>query len=183
MKKFSPDLRGTPERHLYYLTLDTQRDRPDPSLDPDEMFPYHRMTAKEAAWYYSRSALATLVSNGNPGRAIELFEELVSVLAARIRFILPGTEYSLYLERELERLPVLYERVGQFEDALQCTSVSFHAFRTERPLRRCCNPPAGRLAAPTVPVRWSGRGGTLSRPDLRMDGCGQPKSTIRSRAT
>ena len=116
------------ERHLYYLTLDTQRDRPAPRFDLKEQFPYHHMTAKEAAWYYSRAALAVLVSNGNPGQAIELFEELVSVLASRIRFLLPGAEYSLYLDRELERLPILYERVGQFEDALRFTPVSFTNF-------------------------------------------------------
>ena len=116
------------ERHLYYLTLDTHPDRPSPRFDPEDRFPYHHMTAREAAWYYSRAALAVLVSHSDPDRAIELFEELDSVLAPRIRFLLPGAEYSLYLERELERLPVLYERVGRFEDALSSTSASFTQF-------------------------------------------------------
>ena len=116
------------ERHLYYMTLDTRRDRPAPRFDPEERFPYHHMTAREATWYYSRAALAVLVSNANPGQAIELLEELHSVFAPRIRFLLPETEYSLYLDRELERLPILYERVERFEDALRFTSVSFTHF-------------------------------------------------------
>ena len=38
------------ERHLYYLTLDTRRDRPVPLFDPKEMFPNHHMTAREATY-------------------------------------------------------------------------------------------------------------------------------------
>ena len=34
--------------YLYYLTLDTRRDRPAPQFDPEEMFPNHRMTTREA---------------------------------------------------------------------------------------------------------------------------------------
>ena len=113
------------ERHLYYLTMDTRRDRPAPQLDPEEMFPNHHMTTREATYYYSRAALAVLVSKSDPEQAIELFEELDSIFAPRMRFHLPGAEHSLYLDRELDRLPVLYERVGRFEDALRSTSVSF----------------------------------------------------------
>ena len=116
------------ERHLYYLTLDTRRDRPAPRFDPEEMFPNHHMTVREATYYYSRAALAILVSKSDPGQAIELFEELDSIFAPRIRFYLPGAEHSLYLDRELDRLPVLYERVGRFEDALTFTSISFTHF-------------------------------------------------------
>ncbi len=113
------------ERRLYYLTLDTRCDRPTPRFDPEEMFPNHHMTAKEATYYYSRAALAVLVSKSDPEQAIELFEELDSIFAPRMRFHLPGTDCSLYLDGELDRLPVLYERVGQFEDALTFTSISF----------------------------------------------------------
>ena len=116
------------ERRLYYLTLDTIRNRPEPRFDPKEMFPNYHMTARESTYYYSRAALAVLVSNSDPGQAIELFEELDSIFAPRIRFYLPGSEHSLYLDRELDRLPVLYERVGRFEDALRFTSVSFTHF-------------------------------------------------------
>ena len=110
---------------LYDLTLDTRRDRPAPQFDPEEMFPNHHMTAREATYYYSRAALAVLVSNSDPGQAIELFEELDSLFSPHIRFHLPGAARGLRLERELDRLPVLYERVGRFEDALRFTSVSF----------------------------------------------------------
>ena len=113
------------ERRLYYLTLDTRRDRPVPRFDPEEMFPKHRMTTREATYYYSRAALAVLVSMSNPEQAIELFEELDSIFAPRMRFHLPETDHSLYLDGELDRLPVLYERVGRFEDALTFTSISF----------------------------------------------------------
>ena len=116
------------ERRLYYLTLDTSRYRPAPLFDPKEMFPNHHMTTRESTYYYSRAALAVLVSNSDPGQAIELFEELDSIFAPRIRFYLPGSEHSLYLDRELDRLPVLYERVGRFEDALTFTSISFTNF-------------------------------------------------------
>ena len=113
------------ERHLYYLTLDTRRDRPAPRFDPEEMFPKHHMTTREATYYYSRAALAVLVSKRDPEQAIELFEELDSIFAPRMRFHLPETDHSLYLDGELDRLPVLYERVGRFEDALTFTSISF----------------------------------------------------------
>ena len=116
---------GEAERRLYYLTLDTRRDRPAPRFDPEEMFPKHHMTTREAAYYYSRAALAVLVSKSNPEQAIELFEELDSIFAPRMRFHLPETDHSLYLDGELDRLPVLYERVGRFEDALTFTSISF----------------------------------------------------------
>ena len=116
-------------RHpLYYLTLKTRRDRPVPRFDPQEMFPNHRMTAREATYYYSRAALAVLVSKGNPDQAIELFEDLNSIFVPRIRYLLPRGDYSLYLERELDRLPVLYERIGRFEDALNFTPISFDHF-------------------------------------------------------
>ncbi len=114
------------ERHLYYLTLDTRRDRPAPRFEQEEMFSNHHMTTREATYYYSRAALAVLVSNSDPGQAIELFEELDSIFAPRIRFCLPGAEHSLYLDRD--RLSALYERVGRFEDALTFTSISFTHF-------------------------------------------------------
>ena len=113
---------------LYYLTLDTMRDGPALRFDPEEMYPNHHMTAREATYYYSRAALAVLVSKSDPGQAIELFQELNSTFTPRIRFHLPGVGHSLYLERELDRLPILYERVGRFEDALRFTSVSFTLF-------------------------------------------------------
>ena len=116
------------ERHLYYLTLDTRHDRPAPRFDPEEMFPNHHMTAREATYYYSRAALAVLVSKSDPGQAIELFEDLDSIFAPRMRFHLPGADHSLYLDRELGRLPILYERVGRFEDALRFTPLSFTHF-------------------------------------------------------
>ena len=116
------------QQRLYYLTLDTRRERPAPQFDPDEMFPIHRMTNGEAIFYYSRAALAVLVSKSDPRQAIELFEELESIFVPRMRFHLPGAERSLYLDRELDRLPALYERVGRFEDALKFKSVSFTRF-------------------------------------------------------
>ena len=82
------------ERHLYYLTMDTRRDRPAPQLDPEEMFPNHHMTTREATYYYSRAALAVLVSKSNPEQAIELFEELDSIFAPRMRFHLPETDHK-----------------------------------------------------------------------------------------
>ena len=119
---------------LHYLVLDSRRDRPVPKFDPQEMFPNHRMTAREAAYYYSRAALAVLVSREDPDRAIELFEDLNSIFVPRIRFHLPGVDYSLLIEREMDRLPVLYERVGRFEDALNLMPISFdHAWRNVSP--------------------------------------------------
>ena len=106
----------------------TRRDRPFPRFDPQEMFSNHRMTPREATYYYSRAALAVLVSKGDPEQAIGLFEELDSTVVPRIRFYLPDSDHSLYTERELDRLPVLYERVGRFEDALNLTPISFQQF-------------------------------------------------------
>ena len=45
-----------PLNHLYDLVLETRRDRPEPRVDPQEMFTNHRMTAREATYYYSRAA-------------------------------------------------------------------------------------------------------------------------------
>ena len=50
------------QNQLYDLVLETRLDRPDPRFDPQEMFPNHRMTAREATYYYSRAALAVLSS-------------------------------------------------------------------------------------------------------------------------
>ena len=113
---------------LHDVISSTRRDRPLPRFDPQEMFASHRMTPREATYYYSRAALAVLVSNGDPEQAIGLFEELNSTVAPRIRFYLPESDHSLYTERELDRLPVLYERVGRFEDALNLTPISFEQF-------------------------------------------------------
>lgn len=112
------------EHYLYYMTLETRRHRPTGGLDPNELFHSHHMTAGEASYYYSRAALAVLVNKRDPVQAIELFEELNATFDPRIRFRLPGADYSLYLDRELDRLPLLYERVGRFEDALNSASVS-----------------------------------------------------------
>ena len=113
------------QHHLYCLTLDTRRDRPVHRSDPQESYLNHQMTDREATYYYSRTALAVLVSKGDPGQAIGLFEDLNSIFVPRIRFHLPGGHYSLVLERGLDRLPVLYEEVGRFEDALNLTPISF----------------------------------------------------------
>ena len=113
------------QHHLYCLTLDTLRDRPTPKPDPQEMFPNHDLTHREATYYHSRAALAVLVSKDDPHQAIELFEVLNTIFAPRICYCLPGGGYSLYLDRVLDRLPDLYERVGRFEDALNFTPISF----------------------------------------------------------
>jgi hypothetical protein len=39
------------------------------------------MTDREATYYYSRTALAVLVSKGDPDQAIGLFEDLNSIFA------------------------------------------------------------------------------------------------------
>ena len=114
--------------HLHDVIASTRRDRPFPKFDPQEMFSSHRVTPREATYYYSRAALAVLVSKGKPEQAICLFEELNSIVVPRIRVYLPESDHSLYMERELERLPVLYERVGRFEDALNLTPISFEQF-------------------------------------------------------
>ena len=113
------------EHHLYCLTLDTRGDRPVHRSDPQELYPNHQMTDREATYYYSRTALAVLVSKDDPDQAIGLFEDLSSIFVPRIRFHLPGGHYSLLLDREPDRLPLLYEKVGRFEDALNLTPISF----------------------------------------------------------
>ena len=70
------------QHFLYYLTLDTRRDRPAPQFDPQEMFPNHRMTTREATYYYSRAALAVLVSLGGPGQLDRIEVELIESPAA-----------------------------------------------------------------------------------------------------
>ena len=113
------------QHHLYFLTVDTWRDRPAPKPGPQEMFPNHDMTNREATYYHSRAALALLASKDRPDQAIGLLEDINAVFAPRISYYLPGGGYSLYLDRVLDRLPDLYERVGRFEDALNFTPVSF----------------------------------------------------------
>ena len=116
-------------RHtLHYLTLVTRRDRPVPMYDSQEMYFGYQITAREATYYYCRAALAVLVSGNDPNQAIELFEDLNSLFVPRIRYLLPGCDYNLHIDRELDRLPLLFERVGRFEDALRFTSVSFTHF-------------------------------------------------------
>ena len=111
--------------HLFRLVRETRSDRPVLRPDHQEMFPQHRLTAREATHYYSRAALALLVSRSDPNRAIELFEELSSIIDPRIRILLPEGDHSLWPHRELDRLPTLYERVERFEDALNVTPISF----------------------------------------------------------
>ena len=113
-------------RHrLLRLIQETRRDRPVLRPEPQEMFPHHQLTAREATHYYSRAALALLVSGNDPNQAIELFEELSSIFDPRIRILLPGSDHSLWPRQEFDRLPVLYERVERFEDALNFTPISF----------------------------------------------------------
>ena len=113
---------------LYDLVLETWRDRPDPRFDPQEMFPNHRMTAREATYYYSRAALAVLASKEDPDRAIVLLEDLKTIFAPQVRYRLPGEDHAMYPDWVLGRLPGLYERVGRYEDALNITPVSFDLF-------------------------------------------------------
>ena len=110
---------------LLHLVLETWGDRPALRPDPQEPFSSHRLTAREATYYYSRAALALLVSRNDPNRAIELFEELSSIFDPRVRILLPGSNYSLRAQQELDLLPTLYERVERFEDALNFTPISF----------------------------------------------------------
>ena len=114
--------------HLYDLVLETRRDRPDPQFDPQEMFPNHRMTAREATYYYSRAALAVLASKEDPNQAIVLLEDLNTIFAPQVRYRLPGENYPLHSDWVLGRLPVLYETVGRYEDALNITPISFNGF-------------------------------------------------------
>ena len=121
LASFENEARG----HLYYLTMETRRDCPVPRIDPEDMFPAHRMTGRELTYYYSRFALAVLVGRDDPNRAIELFEELDSSFDPQIRYVFPSGNRGLYLEWKSDRLPGLYEMVGRFEDALNFTAVSF----------------------------------------------------------
>ena len=121
--------------NLRYLTLYTQRDRPDPRLHLQERYPvHHEITQREATYYYSRAALAVLVRRDDPHRAIELLEDVDSIFDPRVRYFHPGEGSGYSLEREMDRLPALYERVGRFEDALKFTPLSFpHYGRGIRP--------------------------------------------------
>ena len=110
---------------LLDLVLETRSDRPVLGSDPQEPIATHRLTAREATYYHSRAALALLVSRNDPNQAIELLEELGSILDPRIRILLPGCGHSLWAQQELDRLPILYERVERFEDALNVTPISF----------------------------------------------------------
>ena len=64
----------------------------------------------------------------DPHRAIELLEDVDSIFDPRVRYFHPGEGRGFSLEREMDRLPTLYERVGRFEDALKFTPVSFAHF-------------------------------------------------------
>ena len=115
--------------YLYYLTLDTRRDRPNPQVHLQERYPiYQEVTAREATYYYSRIALAILVKRKDPDQAIALLEETDSIFDPRVRFFHPGEEHRFSLDREMDRLPILYERVGRFEDSLKYKAVSFSHF-------------------------------------------------------
>ena len=114
--------------HLLHLVQETRRDRPILRPDPEEQFPTYRLTVREATHYYSRAALALLVSRNDPHRTIALLEELNSILDPRIRTLLPGSEHSLWPRKEWDRLRILYERVERFEDALNFTPISFDRF-------------------------------------------------------
>ena len=64
----------------------------------------------------------------DPHQAIELLEDVDSIFDPRVRYFLPGEADRFSLEREMNRLPALYERVGRFEDALKFASISFPNF-------------------------------------------------------
>ena len=115
---------------LYYLTLETQGDGPVARFDPHEVFPKHRMTTREATFYYSRAALAILVSKDDPKRAIKLFEDLKPFDVSPVLFLLPTCAYCVPLDQELSLLPYLYEKVGRFEDALNSAPIAFQSFGT-----------------------------------------------------
>ncbi len=115
--------------YLYYLTLETRGDRPTPQFDPQEMFLHHQMTAREATHYYSRVALAVLVNQNDPEQAIGLLESVKTIFDnPHVRYRLPGSNNVLYPDLVLERLRVLYEGVGRFEDALDLSYPSFERF-------------------------------------------------------
>ena len=86
------------------------------------------MTAREATYYYSRAALAVLASKEDPNQAIVLLEDLNTIFAPQVRYRLPGENYPLHSDWVLGRLPVLYETVGRYEDALNITPISFNGF-------------------------------------------------------
>ena len=146
--------------HLQYVVSRTRADRPTPRFDPQEMFPNYRMTDEDAIYYYSRAALALLVSREDPGQAIGLFEDLNSIFVPRIRCHLPQGRHSLHLDGELERLPLLYERVGRFEDALNLTPVSFaHSWSSPSP----CEVAVRRLGGWVNQLSGSGSVSTVER--------------------
>ena len=146
--------------HLQYVVSRTRADRPTPRFDPQEMFPNYRMTDADAIYYYSRAALALLVSREDPGQAIGLFEDLNSIFVPRIRCHLPQGRHSLHLDGELERLPLLYERVGRFEDALNLTPVSFaHSWSSPSP----CEVAVRRLGGWVNQLSGSGSVSTVER--------------------
>ena len=117
------------QNYLYYLTLETRGDCPNPQFDPQEMFLDHQLSAREATYYYSRAALAVLVCKDNLNQAIELFEGIKTIFRPRVHYRLPAGDDSfhgsLHSDLVLGRLPILYEKVGRFEDALNLTYPSF----------------------------------------------------------
>ena len=118
------------QQPLYYLTLDTSRNRPNPQFGREEIYPRHQVTVREATYYYSRAALAVLVSEDDSARAIELFESIDDIFVPGVYYRLPemnnsNVPGSLHRDLVLAWLPVLYDRVGRFEDALSLAPISF----------------------------------------------------------
>ena len=117
------------QQPLYYLTLDTWRNQPNPQFGREEIYHEHQLTSREATYYYSRAALAVLISDSEPKQAVELFENVKTIFGPRVHYRLPGGDDGLhgglYPYLVLERLPVLYERVERFEDALNLAPISF----------------------------------------------------------
>ena len=103
---------------LEVLVLDTEHDRPTIDAGSEGSEVDQPVRPEWITYVYSRVAAAILVADHDPQHAIRLNEPVSESLKAldQIRTWQRTFPFSLSMLRE--RLPILYERVGRFEDAL-----------------------------------------------------------------
>ena len=83
---------------------------------------------RNISYYFCLATLAVLLSREGPDEAIELLEDLNTIVGQHVRYGLPRENRPLYPDWVLDRLRALYERVGRFEDALTLTPITFELF-------------------------------------------------------
>ena len=114
-----PNLVSEGRTHVYRLTTETEQNRPNLVLTPDQRPSGGSLSNRGRTYIYCRIALAIMIERDQPRFAIQLYESIATLFPRITSHHIAIEPYWLAPGLPLRRLVGLYETVGRYEDALR----------------------------------------------------------------